>query len=204
MKKRLLITSALMTAVLGASLATGTYAWYSATEGTFVKGAMGSETISTVDNAYSVGDITLNVVFADPSGEVKLSDTDGYSYVWVGGVKTKDTSVAQNDASMYGTIGVSITATTTRGNATADELKAIKGTYNLTVTASGQAKISLESGAAAIAATKGNTATIVVTISDAGAISLDKSTIYFAMQGDEAKTDGSEAGSVTATNLVEA
>ena len=30
MKKRLFITTALMTAVLGCSLATGTYAWYTA------------------------------------------------------------------------------------------------------------------------------------------------------------------------------
>ena len=41
MKKRLFITSALMTAVMAASLATGTYAWYQAT---------GTGGIATIEN----------------------------------------------------------------------------------------------------------------------------------------------------------
>lgn len=208
MKKRLLISSVLMSAVLACALGTGTYAWYAATEGSFVKGTLDSATISAVDNAYRIGNITINVDLTDPSGSVKLSDTDGYSYVLVGGAKTRDTTVAQNDASMYGTTTVSVSAETTRGAATADELKAIAGTYTITITATDQAKISLVDGAGAIAATKGNEVTVTFTISDAGVIGdLSKSTVYFAMQGD-AEVENADtnvpSGTVKVSNLVKA
>lgn len=56
MKKRLLITSALMTAVLGASLATGTYAWYQAS-GTATTNTVKSTDVSVSKPTIEVGGI---------------------------------------------------------------------------------------------------------------------------------------------------
>lgn len=84
MKKRLIITSALMTAVLGASLATGTYAWYQASGNATIK-AVSSDTVLTIPEASisTAGEFELTVTVTPLSAAaLQLSEYNagGYKY----------------------------------------------------------------------------------------------------------------------------
>lgn len=85
-----------------------------------------------------------------------MSDRDGYSYVLVNGIKTKDTSVSQNDSSMYDTKALNITATIQpTGEAVAraarpEELKDIAGNYSIKLVGTNHTKVSTSGGSAAI------------------------------------------------------
>lgn len=59
MKKRLFITSALMTAVMAASLATGTYAWYQATGTGGINATSTSQTVTTVDPGIKMNGVAV-------------------------------------------------------------------------------------------------------------------------------------------------
>ncbi len=77
MKKRLLITSALMTAVLGASLATGTYAWYTATASVGADRAVGTGSISAKDPNYTTAAVSLPLnieVIREDAGKYVAAD----------------------------------------------------------------------------------------------------------------------------------
>ena len=64
MKKRLLISSVLMSAVLACALGTGTYAWYSATTTGGLNAATSSATVTTTSQGHTVGsDASVKLVF---------------------------------------------------------------------------------------------------------------------------------------------
>lgn len=120
---------------------------------------------------------------------VKLSDTDGFSYVLVNGVKTKDSTVEQNHSSMFDSSTIGITATIARNggvaaDANADELKGIAAKYAIKLVASNNAKMSFTDGAAALAAAANNILYITFEISDGGVISaLSNTVVYAGVQG---------------------
>lgn len=94
MKKRLLITSALMTAVLGASLATGTYAWYSASAAGTLNASANESISASVHGTYAAVTVGLDMEFGT-LGSVALTDSSGDSYVLVNGTKVE---AAENDS----------------------------------------------------------------------------------------------------------
>ena len=62
MKKRLLITSTLMAAVLACALGTGTYAWYEATKGSTTLATAGTASVQTQDaSALANQNLSFNV-----------------------------------------------------------------------------------------------------------------------------------------------
>ena len=78
MKKRLLITSALMTAVLGASLATGTYAWYEATSNAEVSSTASSSTFNTSSQGHEIGGAgEIRLTFTGGNANIELTNGDG-------------------------------------------------------------------------------------------------------------------------------
>lgn len=92
MKKRLFITSALMTVVLGASLATGTYAWYQVSAGG-VSLANNSGTITTgTDTTFEAVELSAEFSQID---KLALTDSNGKSYVYVNGVKNDVTGTTE-------------------------------------------------------------------------------------------------------------
>ena len=81
MKKRLLISSALMTAVLACALGTGTYAWYSATNQATVSAAKGANIATTKPN-INVGAVTLGATIAEvtPGSKLHLATIESGAY----------------------------------------------------------------------------------------------------------------------------
>lgn len=132
---------------------------------------------------------------------IKLSDTDGFSYVLVNGVKTKDSTVDQNDSSMFNSSTIGITATIARNGgavaANADELEGIAAKYAIKLVASNNAKMSFASGAVALAAEANSTLYITFEISDGGVISaLSDTVVYAGVQGES----GEETSATFTTN----
>jgi hypothetical protein len=98
MKKRLFLSSAIMTGVLAVALSTGTYAWYqSSTTGS--KAALASATTKDV-NTKATGGAAIGELYAsytltwteDPTytaASAHLVDENGVEWVWVNGTKTQ-------------------------------------------------------------------------------------------------------------------
>lgn len=79
MKKRLLISSVLMSAVLACALGTGTYAWYTAASGGYGVGTNSVGTISTTEQEVTLGDLNFEFdvkVGGASSASIKLGTAD--------------------------------------------------------------------------------------------------------------------------------
>lgn len=137
MKKRLLITSALMTAVLGASLATGTYAWYAATAGGVDYSQADNEVVTALQN-YSASDISLSGAWGELEEDVALSDAAGVSKHISGGNLVTDAG-----ANVFG-----VTTFTVTSASNVNDLAAVSGAYKVTVTAYGQVRLLKDDGTA--------------------------------------------------------
>ena len=160
MKKRLLITSALMTAVLGASLATGTYAWYQAEAGNVALNAATGGSITTGIDGASISAINLNAAFSDVDKVALTDEDDGLPYMLDSGGK----KIAYNG----GLPTYDVVTLTISGDALTD-WSSIAGTYTVTVTATGSAKVAAGAKTDALAATGyGATATATVVINQNG------------------------------------
>lgn len=117
MKKRMFLSTILMTLVLVVALTTATFAWYQATAGTVGYGSADDATISTAANSYASGDFTVNVEFGVPSGAPVLTNTLGQTYYYAGEVSgaeildgtagPKSGSVAFTVTVTYGGTGLS-------------------------------------------------------------------------------------------------
>lgn len=176
MKKRLLITSALMTAVLGASLATGTYAWYAATTTGGLNAAESNATVTTTSQSHTVGsDASVELVFTAHAGndKVELTNSDGVTmYIDANGNKyTKTTG--------DGTGGYDISAEWV--GTVSDDTKAALETKTVTfvVSADGQVKLLTEDDASKRDAD--NEIEITVTVGKNGALTVSQDKIYYAV-----------------------
>ena len=159
MKKRLLITSALMTAVLGASLATGTYAWYQVSAG-FT--ATATTTVATAGNA-ALGEKALTASWSTIDA-LNLTDTEGNCKVWNG--------QAVVDANDDAPVKADVCTLTLSGT----DLAGYAGTYTVTIRATDQVRISTgELVNGAVGAYTAGTGVVVgtITISNTGVISYD-------------------------------
>lgn len=141
MKKRLLISSALMTAVLACALGTGTYAWYQAgAAATAVAGTAATGSVGTAVNSYSAGSVTFTPVLALGEDEKPvLTDTQGRTYYYLknGETKVEDQGVANEKKYGSGKVSVTAALSNASGSATlADVLPELAG-KTITVTLSG-------------------------------------------------------------------
>jgi len=84
MKKRLFISSILMTLVLLVAITTATFAWYSATAAGANK-VDHANTLSTQASTYAAGDYYLRVEYDENLTQLDLTDTAGNVWVSVGG-----------------------------------------------------------------------------------------------------------------------
>lgn len=160
MKKRLLISSVLMSAVLACALGTGTYAWYAASGagGSISADAYTSGTISTTTAEGTVGGYKLAITVT-PGTAILLSDEDdGKAYVMVG-----EDVVEAATQNVVGTYTVSIDWAAGSDNVTAR--KELAGDYEFTITAAGSAKL-LKNSSSALKANVADSHTVVVTVSE--------------------------------------
>ena len=182
MKKRLLITSALMTAVLGASLATGTYAWYSATSGSVDLTANDSATVSAQDTYASFGNLVFSLDLEVVEGEkIDLTDALGKTYVMTTATTKQEVDAAKPVSSLC-----KLTVTYNSDVIdTADKLAAYAGTYTVTLATSDYVKVAKDENGAKTAPA-GADLTMTVTISSAGVVSYSETDgvleFYYALQ----------------------
>ena len=116
MKKRMLLSTVLMTLVLLLAATTATFAWYTAGGQTsLVANATDSESISTAVNEYNMsGTFTVTVEFATPDGAPVLTDTLGKTYYYAGavtGAEIPDNGAAPKSGSCAFTVKVTYSGT---------------------------------------------------------------------------------------------
>lgn len=205
MKKRLLISSVLMSAVLACALGTGTYAWYSATgEKTVSYSAATPGQIGTVENKYVNGSFAVAAVLGSPSKTVALTDTSGKTHYYVGETLLEDKTVTE--AEKYGTISVGITITYDGELTEATDIKAAWEEYavtsiKVTVEKTGEVKI----GSSAELAYKAGEASVVktfdvadITFTDGVHTSLTQD-VYYAVAGANVTSQSANVGTIKAT-----
>ena len=200
MKKRMFLSTILMTLVLLVALTTATFAWYTVSSSGSASLAATSEDLVTVKGSYTAGAVTL-VGDITTSDSVALTDENGVSWVIANGNLVK----AQNDAELdkIGTATLSISWPELTG--TAEEKLAQKlayaGTYTVTISGD-RVKLSKTNDAEddenvwAYEATAGAAIELTVTISDVdGSISIENGGVfYFAVDGEGAvdNNDGAD------------
>lgn len=109
MKKRMFLSTILMTLVLVVALTTATFAWYQATAGQVGYGDADTATINTAANSYATGDFTVSVEFGVPSGAPVLTDSLGKTYYYAGevsGAEILDGSAGPKSGSVVITVKV--------------------------------------------------------------------------------------------------
>ncbi len=163
MKKRLIITSALMTCLLGASLATGTYAWYQATAGSLDYKIATKGNISTKENSYELGKFEITAVLGDVSTEVDLTDETGHTYYYLPDKNTKVDAGVATTPQGESTVGITIKYVG-EDNLSDAQIKALwetSGEDSITVTlkASNNAKVGKKDSSSFIAASGNNSVT---------------------------------------------
>lgn len=210
MKKRLLITSALMTAVLGASLATGTYAWYTVTNAASLTHTAISADFTANDTQHALDGITVEFKLTPAATKTKLSNTDGKYKVWNkdGTVATEYEIEASELSGFYTTVQITVskiykTTDTTKTALTTEQLVPFAGTYSeFTVTTTGKLAGGDEAPsdvAGLNGLTIGDIDKFNLVISTAGVASVTDGEFAVAMRGDDTIKDGSETGSVSIT-----
>ena len=148
MKKRMLLSTVLMTLVLLLAATTATFAWYQATQGAALNNVSSTETIDSASSSIAVGNYYVKVDLTADIAAVELSDKAGKTYVVSNGalaLATAGTTKRQlsSTASDY-----TVTVSETEGGAalTGDALKAAlaaigEGTYVVNGTAGGYLRL---------------------------------------------------------------
>lgn len=196
MKKRMFLSTILMTLVLLVALTTATFAWYQASAGDYAlteNAATGK--LNVADNSLAAGKVTVTVTWGEKSSNVNYTDTNGDSYYYNGLVdEAHKVKVASPVATGTAAFTLSLV-----GNDL--DKKAAAGTYTITFTADGEVKIGNSVSAAIAISNSGSTATHTFTIDSNGNISVgSQGSVIFGFMGTDAKQEGA-SGSITATAL---
>ena len=188
MKKRMFLTTVLMTLVLLVAVTTATFAWYTASSGNAELGQH-TVTVDTADDTISIGNVKLNIALSNVSTDVGPSDkalgSEGKVIFVVGNAQR----VVEAPYELEGTATWKITAemakTVVDGNVTeweeadAAALASIAGDYTITFTAE-NARIAAATGAVALEDSV-QSYTVSINVSTAGVISVTSGTLYFAI-----------------------
>lgn len=181
MKKRLLITSALMTAVLGASLATGTYAWYQVTADSSATATEVSATVGVLAPDVSIGalEFTITIGGADYNAgagklaSVDLTDNEGASKYYVTNSQIPEYSAQKASGSF--------TVTISDNAANAVERSAYAATYTFNIQASGNLRIAEDQENVYKDAAKAALLTVTYTINADGTVTHTAKTVYYSV-----------------------
>ena len=144
MKKRMFLSTILMTLVLLLAVTTATFAWYTVGAAADAQGVEDTDTsITTAANNYSAGGVTFTAVLGTPSkSAVQLSDDNGQTFYYLADGTTKVEDKSSTLDSKYGLITVSIEAALKAGTSPdvslTDLLTSLAG-KRVTVTISGTA-----------------------------------------------------------------
>ena len=139
MKKRMFLSTILMTLVLLVAVTTATFAWYSAAQGAANLTSSDQASVAAKTETVELGSVTFTVSFdgvTDAFDGVDLTDESGKSYYWTG-----SKSVEYTAAKAYGTASATVTASVAEGEDLEDALVNLVGagkTVTLVITASGQ------------------------------------------------------------------
>lgn len=114
MKKRMFLSTILMTLVLLVAVTTATFAWYTATTKGATVVSTDTSSIKSATQTVDLGAITATITLKDASNNVKLTDVRGHSYYYAGDptveANKKKLSLTQATwADRYGSVEVTIT-----------------------------------------------------------------------------------------------
>lgn len=130
MKKRMFLSTILMTLVLLVAVTTATFAWYQVTSES--KTSVVSATIETADDEYSIGDVTVKFTLKDAAGNIGPVNTDGKIFL----EDENDNLIAlpDNAYDKYGSVIWEVTVVFDAEKMTKEEAyKQIAGEYTVTV-----------------------------------------------------------------------
>ncbi len=143
MKKRLLITSALMTAVLGASLATGTYAWYQVSNNSTPTATAVSGSVGTLAPSVTIDALTFTISLSGTDvtenegvytlASVDLTNASGATKYYV----NDDTIPTYVATKKYGSFTVSVALSLSNP----EDLANYEGTYTFVVDGGGYVRV---------------------------------------------------------------
>lgn len=197
MKKRMLLSTVLMTLVLLLAATTATFAWYQSTAGSFgLTSQAETGNLSVQNNSVSLGNVTVTVTWQAENTlpkNVNYTDVNGKSYYYAGQVDAAHKlEVADPVKTGEATFTLSLVGDVA-------ELQAVSGTYVITFTASGEVKIANTADAAVKVGAEGSTATHEFTIGTAGTITEGQTgTIHFGFIGKDQVQTGA-GGTIKAT-----
>lgn len=111
MKKRMFLSTILMTLVLLLAVTTATFAWYQAQAGSvaYTNNTDSDNSLKTVANSYVTGSFEVTVELGTPSGAPVLTNADGETYYYAGavnGAEIKDTDAGAKSGSCAFTVKV--------------------------------------------------------------------------------------------------
>lgn len=176
MKKRMFLSTILMTLVLLLAVTTATFAWYSASQATATLKGIDATQVQAGEDSYTLDGLTISAEFdgtdyADGKfADVELTDVNFDTYFLQNGTLVK---VTDKQTKAFGTAKVVVTVKLGEtviavNGAENDSLARYAGTYTVTVTGGGLVRVrniapeKSENGAAAVVTS------FTITISDAG------------------------------------
>lgn len=143
MKKRLLISSVLMSAVLACALGTGTYAWYQVSNDSPASATPVSGSVGTIAPSVTIDALTFTISLSgsdvtNNSGtytlaSVDLTDSSGGSNYYVNDSTIPSYTASKKSGQFNVSIGLSLTE--------ADDLANYEGTYTFKVEGLGYARV---------------------------------------------------------------
>ena len=197
MKKRMFLSTILMTLVLLLAVTTATFAWYKASSGSLTLTEQApTGALYVKDNSVELGDVSVTVSWSNQlPNDVNYTDTTGKSYYYAGKVDA-DHKLEVANPKATSTVGFTLTLVGDTAS-----LQALSGTYVITFTASGELKIGVTEEAAIAVDTAGSTATHEFTIGNAGTITEGASgSIIFGFIGKDVLQTGA-GGRISATTV---
>ena len=124
MKKRMFLSTILMTLVLLLAVTTATFAWYQAQAGNVGYGSAPEQSVTTAANGYNAGGFQVNVAFGELGANAPvLTDASGKTYYYAGdkdGAEILDSSAAPKSNTVAFTVTVTYTGDITDDDALAD------------------------------------------------------------------------------------
>lgn len=206
MKKRMFLTTVLMTLVLLLAVTTATFAWYQAsnTQAFTTESTTGS--LETSGTSGQVGNLEFVFAFAGTGAEyaiqdVELTDKDGITWVYnAQGVLVE----ANNQQALKKTEAVTVTLSDIKDNGVSVEeanWSQFVGTYTITLKAGQKVKLAASAAAAEKAALEAEVTFTVIIAAD-GKVSYANNTVYYGMDGTGSTKNQNVSGTINATKVV--
>lgn len=214
MKKRMFLSTILMTLVLLVAVTTATFAWYVVQPGSAGYGSPDSSSIkTTATNGVSVGGVTFSIEFIDEASEtLVLTDNSGLTG-YMAGIKPVTGLEIPDGQDGYGQFKVKVTANLTKGDETDQEYAARNTPENIkqalaalyssqtptksllvTLDATSKIRISESSDDDKVYAAAAEGAELTYTInldSDGATTSWESAYYYFSIKGSDTAEDAS-------------